>query len=187
MKKTGRTLIALLAAFAVVFGFAGTANAVEITDAVSEQELEEAYNEGFNELFTNIIRQDENGTWHIVEGFTANYPDMSEEQAQEVATAMNRIEQDTSSPSSHSLFRSRNSPKDFGMCVLKGLIPGAGLVSINWNNVALWIRQKSWGKLSKYLAKHATKVAAKDLAKLTPWGLASSIPISAANCVIWGY
>ncbi|NEG70275.1 hypothetical protein [Bifidobacterium choloepi] len=54
--------------------------------------------------------------------------------------------------------------------VLKGLIPSAGLVSIDWNNVALWIRQKTWGKLSKCFARHAAKVVAKDLAKLTPWG-----------------
>ena len=76
--------------------------------------------------------------------------------------------------------------KEFGICVFKGIIPGAGLLDVNWGQVVNWIKHGVWGKVGGYLAKHAAKIGFKDLAKLSPWSLAASIAYSAAGCAIWG-
>lgn len=57
---------------------------------------------------------------------------------------------------------------------------------MDWNAVYFWIKQRSWGKLSSYVMKHAVKYGIRDLAKFTPGGLALSIAAAAIGCAVHG-
>lgn len=149
------------------------------SSALDTKKLEASIEKGFQTLFTEIISQNSTGVWKVNEGFESKYPDVSKEDVQGIVNSLNKYEK-----SGQSLTQQR-SIEEYGRCVLEGLIPFGGLISINWGNVYLWIKQNSWGKLAKYLAKHAAKVGIKDLAKFTPQGLAVSLAASMVTCAIF--
>lgn len=140
------------------------------------------------QLFSEAINQDESGSWFITQAAASGYAGVTRAELDQLVEVLN-LSEDSQSLAVGSGVGGVVQPagaKEFGMCVLKGIIPGWGLVDVNWGNVYIWIKQRSWGRLSKYLAKHAAKKGVKDLAKLTPAGLATSVIGSAAGCAIWG-
>ncbi|MDO4665501.1 MAG: hypothetical protein Q4A71_04785 [Actinomycetaceae bacterium] len=141
-----------------------------------QEALEKMISDSFETIFSNAVQENLDGTFSVIPNYKGDIPDFSISQAQAFVDNLNML---------HSIAQDKGA-KEFGICVLKGIIPGAGLLQINWGNVYLWIKQHSWGKLAKYLAKHAAKIGFKDLAKLTPGGLASAVALSAAGCAIWG-
>lgn len=143
---------------------------------VAEEDLSNKLEEGLAILFSEVIEHSETGFYKVKETYDGSLPGISTQKAQQIADGFNLLKTTAED----------KGPKEYVKCVLKGLIPGAGIVSIDWDSVYIWIKQRSWGKLSKYLAKHAAKKGIKDLAKFTPWGLASSIPLSMISCAIWG-
>lgn len=183
IQKVITMLIGLLLTISTAFVTVGSAQASTIHASndiiISEDELSAKFEQGFETIFSKILMKDDSGAWKTVPGYQKYYPDISIETSTEMANNLNKLAEKDSGLQGRNL-------KDFGVCVLKGIIPGAGLLDINWGQVVNWIKHQTWGKLSKYLAKHAAKIGFKDMAKLSPWGLASSVVLSAVSCAIWG-
>lgn len=144
--------------------------------STAEEELAQKFEEGFEGLFSEVIEQSETGQYRVKSGYDGSFPGVSVQRAQEIALGFNLLK----------TMSEDKGAKEYVECVLKGLIPGAGILSISWGDVYIWIKQRSWGKLSRYLAKHVAKKELKHLVKLTPGGLAASIPLHMIKCAVWG-
>lgn len=146
------------------------------TTADAQQELANKIEKGFKDLFEKVIQENPDGSYSVRPSYTGDIDGISVEQAAEIADNLNVLR----------IASQNKGAKEYAICVLKGLIPFAGALDIDWGNLYIWIKQHSWGKLSKYLAKHAAKIGIKEVAKLTPGGIAVTVIGSAAACAILG-
>lgn len=152
----------------------------------TERDLELA----FEELFTKALVFD-GGSWKVNLQYKGDLFGEDLRDLKMAADGLNNLE-DVISPYSISYASRMNpgmapqGPKEFVTCVFKGVLPGSIVVFMDWNAVYFWIKQRSWGKLSSYVMKHAVKYGIRDLAKFTPGGLALSIAAAAIGCAVHG-
>lgn len=145
-RSYSRGAIAILLTFGLVSGGGIAASATTpppTSKSIQDNEsFEDDLADGFEVLFTEILQLDSNGTWKINEGELSKHPEIDRAKINEVALALTELERlEGSGKLSETRYQTQGK-KEFGMCVLKGIIPGAGLVSIDWGKVYSYIKQK---------------------------------------------
>lgn len=164
-----------------------SAAAQESPTLVTEDALAERIEEGLGELFAKAILQDRPGHWVIAPVATNGYGELTSAQLEQIVVGLN----DPPKTGGGNKFnppggKTTLGTKEYVTCVFKSLVPGDILVSLDYGNIYIWIKRRSWGKLARYMAKHAAKKGIKDLVKLSPAGLAGAILAAAIGCAVWG-
>lgn len=190
MSTTRRSMLILTSASLAAAAIGGPAAALP-APTQSAPNLEATLAEGFDDLFSHAITRNPNGTWSITSRAQSGYQGISYSDLKKIETYLNQAErEELASQGTPVGFPGRTSDpqgaQEFVTCTLKGLVPGEFFVSLDYGNVYLWIKQHSWGKLSRYIAKHAAKKGIKDLFKFTPAGIAGSVLASMVGCAVWG-
>lgn len=156
-----------------------------------EESLETAFEKGFQELFTRAFQQRQDGSWELTRVAARGYKELSHPQLDSIVAFLNQQEF-LESPSRSKLIGADSASnqqfgaQDFIIGTLKGIVPGEFFANLDYGNIYLWIKQHSWGKLSRYMAKHAGKKGIKDLVKFTPAGIAGAVLASMVGCAVWG-
>ena len=142
-----RQILALLLGFSL-FLLPATASADEGTSQSEEQagftdaqvvELEQYLNTLFAEV---VVKDEQTGQLHIdYDAAKRLYPDRD---LSVLSIPASRL--DTSSHNGVGPL----DLKDYAWCIVKGAIPFIGLIDVDWGLIRMWIRQQSWGALSRY-------------------------------------
>ncbi|WP_157085771.1 hypothetical protein [Devriesea agamarum] len=158
------------------------AAAAKSVEALELDTFEMKLSEGFELIFTKIIKENSKGIYVVDENNAQKYaPEVSIDQFHKIASAMNASKTGVTDRSWAS----------FGECVVTGIL-GFSIFGIDYNLLGQYIKQKAWGaaaallkkEAEKELKKQGAKIALKQVIKLTPAGLAASAGVYVTGCAL---
>lgn len=155
-----------------------------ITSAAQQQITEELAG-GFETLFTEVIRENADGTWSVDYSAAESFG-ISPEEAEALVTLMASPE---TRPDSGTHRRSKRDLESFGRCVLWGVMPFP-ISKDDAIAVATLLREKRWHDAAEKAVAIAALNGATELLKYGfgaiggPVGLAAKLAVVAGSCAL---